>query len=420
MKTFILDTNVLLHDYKSLFAFEDNKTVIPLVVLDELDHAKTRPDEQGRNARHVIRALDELRLSGSLSKGVSCKKCLIKVELNNQDKVAFLGDKPDNRIISVALALKEKKQKVIVVTKDINLRVKCDVLGIEAQDYNKDKLKENIQEIYPGHRTVEVSPAEIDMLYNTGSINLNVENPYQNEFFLVKANNQSAITRYKNDSFSVIKPVEKVFSIRPRNVEQKMAFDLLLDRNVSLVSLIGLAGAGKTLIATAAALAQTIDKTYYSRIVISRPVQPMGRDIGFLPGTIDEKLAPWMQPIYDSLELLLGNDANLITEYKYNGTIQVEPLTYIRGRSIPKSFIILDESQNLSVHEIKTIITRVGEGTKIVLTGDIAQIDQTNLDFANNGLTHVVERFKKYSLSGHITLRKGERSELATLASEVL
>ncbi len=420
MKTFILDTNVLLHDYKSILAFEDNKTVIPMVVLDELDHAKTRPDEQGRNARHVIRFLDELREGGSLSKGVVYKKCLIRVEIGNENKTSVLDDRPDNRIISVALCLKEKKQKVIVVTKDINLRVKCDVLGIEAQDYNKDKLKENIQEIYPGHQTVEVSSSEIDMLYNTGSIDLNIENPYQNEFFLVKAGNQSAITRYKNNSFNVIKPVKKVFSIEARNVEQKMAFDLLLDRNVNLVSLIGLAGAGKTLIATAAALAQTLEKNYYSRIVISRPVQPMGRDIGFLPGDVDEKLKPWMQPIYDSLELLLGNDASLITEYKYNGMIQVEPLTYIRGRSIPKSFIILDEAQNLSVHEIKTIITRVGDGTKIVLTGDVAQIDQTNLDFANNGLTHVVERFKKYSISGHITLKKGERSELATLASEVL
>lgn len=428
MKKFILDTNVLLHDPKALQVFDDNDVVIPISVLDELDNAKIRPDERGRNARAVVRLLDKLRASGSLSEGVKLNESTIRVELNHRGNIpqGLSSDKTDNRIISTALGLKaEYNCPVIVVSKDINLRVKCDALGIEAQDYVKDKITTDLESIYSGIKTVRVTPCTIDQLYDEGCLegDSGYGECYPNQFVILKShNNQSGIARCVGPSnFEKFNPPQEIWDIRPRNVEQKCAIELLMDPNIKLVTLIGRAGAGKTLLACAAALHQILnDSKVFQRMLISRPIQPMGRDIGFLPGDLEDKLKPWMQPIYDNLEFLLGSDYQMLNEYKYNGLIQVEPLTYIRGRSIPKSFIILDEAQNLTAKEIKTVITRIGQDSKIVITGDIEQIDNPYVDFADNGLTHVVERFKDKAIAGHVTLRKGERSELATLASEIL
>ena len=423
LKTFLLDTNVLLYDPGCLKVFGNNEVVIPLTVLDELDGAKNRFDEVGRNARVAIRMLDELRKIGSLSEGVKIKDSIIKVELDHCEALplGLSADKADNRIISSAIQLSKNGKQIIVVSKDINLRVKCDALGIDAQDYNKGKVAEQVDSIYSGVETIKVSSTIIDRLYSDGSIEAEFI-AFPNQFFILKSEekeNHSAIAKYVKGKLIPLKKVKDIMGITPRNAEQRMAMDLLLDPKIKLVTLIGKAGSGKTLVSVAAALYHVLSESKtFDRVLISRPIQPMGRDLGYLPGTIEEKLNPWMQPIYDNLELILG------TEYKrssmYEGLIQVEPLTYIRGRSIPKSFMILDESQNLSAQEVKTIITRVGENTKIVITGDIFQIDNQYLDFADNGLTHVVEKFKEYDLSGHITLRKGERSELATLASEIL
>lgn len=428
MKKFILDANVLLHDPKALQVFDDNEVVIPVSVLDELDNAKTRPDERGRNARAVVRLLDKLRASGSLSEGVKLHESIIKVELNHRGNVprGLSSDKTDNRIISTALGLKaECDCPVIVVSKDINLRVKCDALSIEAQDYVKDKITTDLESIYSGVKTVRVTPRTIDQLYDEGYLegDPGYGKCYPNQFVILKShNNQSGIARcVGSNRFEKFNPPQEIWDIRPRNVEQKCAMELLMDPNIKLVTLIGRAGAGKTLLAAAAALHHILNNSgTFQRALISRPIQPMGRDIGFLPGDLEDKLKPWMQPIYDNLEFLLGSDYQMLNEYKYNGLIQVEPLTYIRGRSIPKSFILLDEAQNLTAKEIKTVITRIGQDSKIVITGDIEQIDNPYVDFADNGLTHVVERFKDKAVAGHVTLRKGERSELATLASEIL
>ena len=427
MKKFILDTNVLLYDPKSLLIFDDNEVIIPISVLDELDDAKVRPDELGRNARSVVRMLDDLRSEGSLSEGVKLNESIVRVELNHRNNIpsGLSLEKKDNRLISAAIGLKADGGNVIVVTKDINLRVKCDALGIKAQDYVKDKIATDLHSIYSGTQILEVNPSIINSLYEDGFTTIYDLAPdevkgYQNQFFILKAGSQSALTRNKNGRLELCK-VPKGLDISPRNVEQKMALSLLFDSNIKLVTLIGKAGSGKTLMACAAALKQVLNNSKtFQRALISRPIQPMGRDLGFLPGDIEDKLKPWMQPIYDNLEFLLGGDHNMLNEYKYNGLIQVEPLTYIRGRSIPKSFMILDEAQNLTSQEIKTIITRIGEGSKIVITGDIEQIDNPYVDFADNGLTHIVERFKDHPIAGHVTLRKGERSELATLASEIL
>lgn len=429
MKTFIIDTNVLLVDPQSIHVFGNNEIIIPLVVLDELDNAKNRLDEVGRNARHVAHMLDDLRKTGSLSEGVKLNQSIIKIGLNVCENLPSIlsTDKVDNKIIGTALWLKEDGKQVIVVSKDINLRVKCDALGLEAQDYTKGKVAENVNSIYNGIEEIIVSSDVIDRLYADKFIEPEFSG-FPNQFFLLKAegnNKQSCIAKFikgKNDGANRLMPIKipkEIMNIIPRNAEQKAAVSLLLDPNIKLVTLIGRAGSGKTLLATAAALHHVITECKtYDRVLISRPIQPMGRDIGFLPGSIDEKLQPWMQPIFDNLELILG--AEFRNSSLYEGLIQVEPLTYIRGRSIPKSFIILDEAQNMSAQEIKTVITRVGENTKIVITGDISQIDNPYVDFADNGLTHVVEKFKDQEISGHITLKRGERSNLATLASDLL
>ena len=430
MKTFLLDTNVLLHDPDCLKVFGNNKVVIPISVLDELDKHKGRPDEVGRNARIIARTLDSLRKEGYLSDGVKIENTIIMVEIGYSNFVPEALDpgKVDNKLLSTALGLMKEGENVIVVSKDITVRVKCDALKITAEDYEKDKVAQRPDAIYGGVSTLSVSSDVINELYANKKIHLTFP-AYMNEYIILKSiteESQSSIARHIGEGiFILVKTPKEVFGIIPRNVEQKIALDLLLNPDIKLVTIIGKAGSGKTLMACAAALEQAngigglTKNAPYRRILISRPIQPMGKDLGYLPGSIEEKLHPWMQPIYDNLELLLGT-YNEINNYKEDGIIQVEPLTYIRGRSIPNSYMLVDECQNLSPKEIKTIITRMGDDSKIILTGDIEQIDNTYIDFSNNGLSYVVEKFKDYDIAGHITLRKGERSKLATIASEIL
>ena len=425
LKTFLLDTNVLLHDPDCLSVFGNNKVIIPISVLDELDKHKNRPDEVGRNARAIARTLDSLRSIGSLSDGVKIENTLIRVELNHSNFIpeALDGTKVDNKILSTALGLMKDGENVIVVSKDITVRVKCDALKIAVEDYEKDKVAKEPETIFGGVTKEFVDSSCIDELYANKKITLDVD-AYPNQFLILKSyteESKSAIVRCEgNNSFVICKNIKNSFGLVPRNAEQRMALDLLMNPAIKLVTIIGKAGSGKTLLSLAAALQQVITDSTYKRLLVSRPIQPMGKDIGFLPGMIEEKLSPWMQPINDNLEYLFGTDTQMIGTYKDEGLIEVEPLTYIRGRSIPNSLLLVDEAQQLSVHEVKTIITRMGDNSKIILTGDIEQIDVPYMDFSNNGLSHVIEKFKEYSIAGHITLRKGERSELATLAAEVL
>ena len=437
-KTYVLDTNVLLHDPQALFKFEDNDLVIPITVIEEIDRFKKDMNEKGRNARQVSRILDGFRATSKLIEGVPLEKGgVLKVQLYTEETIKGLPpelqvDRGDNRILAVALELQKTCScPVIFVTKDTNLRIKADAVGLAAADYESDKV--SIDDLYSGTAEVELSKDEVDRFYGQGYL------PLEGDFYpnqcitLVEAGNPShtAIGRY-NHSMGRVNPLIKVpkeglWGIHPRNREQQFAFSLLLDENIQLVTLVGKAGTGKTLLAIAAGLNLVADQGQFSRLLVSRPVFPMGRDLGFLPGDVEEKLAPWMQPIFDNVELLLGAVEERGGKHKRGykelvdmGILEIEPLTYIRGRSIPKQYMIVDEAQNLTPHEVKTIITRAGEGTKIVLTGDPYQIDNPYVDASSNGLTYTVEKFKGQALAGHVTLTKGERSSLAELAANLL
>jgi len=437
-KIFVLDTNVLLHDPRAIFSFEDNDVVIPIVVIEELDKFKKGVDEIGRNARQVSRILDEHRLKGKLSQGVQLEGGgNLRVELNHQSPESLpselIATKADNRILATALNLKNDGLPVILVTKDTNLRIKADALGMTAEDYESDMI--TLDELYSGEAELLVDPGAIEEFYTKGELLSAADpKPFPNQFVLLKnsANlSQTALARY-NKQKNVLVPIagtkHGVWGINAKNKQQQFALDLLLNDDIRLVTLVGKAGTGKTLLALAAGLEKTIEARSFQRLVVSRPVFPMGKDIGFLPGDIEEKLRPWMQPIRDNLDFLVGSSGgpgrakgkkDLQSLFDL-GMIEVEPLTYIRGRSMPNQYLIVDEAQNLTPHEIKTIITRAGEGTKIVLTGDPYQIDNPYIDSSSNGLTFVVERFKEESIAGHITLVKGERSDLAELAATLL
>lgn len=433
MKLYILDTNVLLHDPTSLMAFEENELVIPLVVIEELDTFKDSENEIGRNARQVARTLDSYMEFGSLNKGISLSNGgSLRVELNCMPNIPAHLDphKADNRIIGVALGLAERypDKKVILVSKDINMRIKCDSLGVESQDYHKDHLVDNADELYSGFTEITIQDEEIDAFHAGTSLlrpDMMSTSFYPNQFVLMKSiinPKKSALARVidLHSPFDRVLDHKDIWGIIPKNKEQTFALNLLMDPDVNLVSLIGLAGSGKTLLSIAAALQQTVESKEYKRIIVSRPIQPMGKDLGFLPGTLEEKMSPWIAPLNDNLEFLFDGNIKTLEMFRESGIIQIEALTYIRGRSIPNSFIIIDEAQNLSVHELKTIITRAGEGSKIVLTGDIEQIDSPYLDAVSNGLSIAVEKFKEYDIAGHVTLRSGVRSGLATLAAKIL
>lgn len=439
-KVFLLDTNVLLHDPEAMLRFEDNDVVLPITVIEELDRFKKQPEMVGRNARHTSRLLDELRQTGNLTNGIplaaggTLKVVLCHRETLQKLPVELEGDKGDNAILAVGLELKELCQcPVILVSKDTNLRIKADALALVAQDYETDKV--DIEELYSGNGEVTVTPDQIDQFYANKTIDLaqqflpnqaitlvDITKPDHTALALASANGQQlhALTRL---------PREGVLHIRPRNREQFFALELLLNDAVPLVTLEGKAGTGKTLLAIAAGLHQVVNEKRYTRLLISRPIVPMGRDLGYLPGDVGEKLAPWMQPLFDNFDLIFGttDPAGKPAHWRRGheellerGLLQIEPLTYIRGRSIPKQVLIIDEAQNLTPHEVKTILTRAGEDTKIVLTGDIDQIDSPYLDAASNGISYVVERFKSDPLGGHMTLMKGERSLLAERAATLL
>lgn len=433
-KIYILDTNVFLTNSNSIYEYKNNDIVIPLKVLDEIDKHKKRQDGVGLNARNTIRILDELRSKGNLHKGVRIDKGLgiLSVKGFNYDQVPIGCDmqSADNQIIATALSeqVANPKRKIILVTRDINMRVKCDSLEMLTEDYEPAKIIEDQSELYVGYTEHLVDDQIVNRFYEGEEIYLDDEQTkfQPNEFImLVSSTNEkkTALAKFESKTTPIKKLVDYkkgVWGCRPRNKEQMFAFNMLMDPSIPIVTLIGAAGCGKTLLAIAAGLEQVLDQEQYKKLVVSRPVQPLGKDIGYLPGTMEEKMMPWLMPIQDNIEFLMNGKGDSMDMFFENGTIQVEALTYIRGRSISNGFMIIDEAQNLTTHELKTIITRVGENTKIVLTGDIEQIDNVYIDATSNGLSYAVEKFKTYDLSGHITLKKGERSKVATLASKVL
>ncbi len=457
-KIFVVDTNVLMHSPGSILSFADNLVIIPITVIEELDKHKSRNDEVGRNTRQVVRILDNLRAKGSLSAGVETDSGgIIRIEMNNKDAFGEnipLGldlSVPDNRILAVAYNQNQAEQKkgihgeeVWVVTKDINMRLKADAIGLMTDDWNKDRV--DIDSLYSGWREIFIDSEVLNDFYQQKRVCID-GSFFPNEFahFVCRDNNKkTGIARFDdgqkcfvalNDGYG------SAHGLPHANMEQRFALELLLDSKIELVSLVGQAGTGKTLLALAAGLQMSLDDQY-EKILVTRPIMPMGQDIGYLPGSKDEKLAIWMQPIYDNLEFLLSRESrkknrklaiNVPAEYaqgvygenvdNYIGDdkiISLEAITYIRGRSIPKRFIIVDEAQNLTPHEIKTIISRVGEGTKIILTGDPTQIDHPYLDSESNGLTCAVEKLKNFPTIGHITLTRTKRSNLASIAAENL
>ncbi len=435
-KIYVLDTNVLLYSAQALESFEDNKVVIPMAVIEELDKFKKHQDELGRNARQVIRRLDALRAKGSLFTGVPLDnangKAAGTLQVIAGEGVVVEGmdmSQPDNRILRVAFMLHKENPSVILISKDINLRLKADSLGVPVEDFERERV--NFDELFSGESEMTVPAQAVDDFYKNGF--LEMENTLlPNEFVVLKdeTNPKRSALGWKRGGRIEAIPHEfsdKVWNVSPRSKEQRMALTILMDPSIQIVTLVGQAGSGKTLLALAAALETTIQQNLYDRILVSRPIIPMGNDLGYLPGTKDEKLDVWMQPIYDNLDYLLRNDKHdsqvvrrQIEELKRNHKLELEALTYIRGRSIPKQFVIVDEAQNLTPHEVKTIVSRAGEGTKMILTGDPYQIDNVYLDSCSNGLSFIVDRFKNLPIHGHITLKKSERSPLAAAAAELL
>ncbi|HLX61462.1 MAG TPA: PhoH family protein [Planctomycetota bacterium] len=439
VKTFVLDTNVLLHNPGSLFAFKDNRVVLALAVIEEIDRFKRNNDELGRNARQAIREIDKLREHGSLGEGVPMENGGILQVVLHQDaaitkdltRAGLKPDAADNQIISVALELQRAGQRVIFVSKDINCRLKADALGLKVMDFEQQKV--DYDSLYTGWRELQVPADTINRFYGDKKVAVpeGIEPPVSpNEFFLLKNDTNAKNTALAradlvgHEFVPLTAEYDRAWNIAPRSATQRMALELLLDDSVQLVTLVGRAGTGKTLMALAAGLQRVVKDKKYEKMLVSRPIMPLGRDIGYLPGSKDEKLSAWMGPIFDNLKMLLHGryTPNQLTREQLfeQDLLELEALTYIRGRSITNMFMIVDEAQNLTPHEVKTIISRVGEGTKMILTGDPQQIDNPYLDASSNGLTYCVERLKSSELCGHITLNKSERSPLADLAAERL
>ncbi|WNS77033.1 PhoH family protein [Bacillus sp. DTU_2020_1000418_1_SI_GHA_SEK_038] len=440
-KIYVLDTNVLLQDPHSIFSFEENEVVIPAVVLEEVDSKKRYMDEIGRNARHVSRLIDSFRGTGKLHERIPLENGgSLRIELNHRSfqqlQDIFIEKTNDNRILAVAKNLsleeeaKEDGKTVIIVSKDALVRVKADAIGLISEDYLSDRVIEN-DHVYTGFLEVYIAKDTLNRFYEKGELHISevVTFPvFPNQFLVMKdalGSSSSAlgiVDKTRKKIKKLIFDYDHIWGIKPRNVQQTIAMELLLRKDLPLVTLTGKAGTGKTLIALASGLMQTEDYGYYKKLLVARPIVPVGKDLGFLPGEKEEKLRPWMQPIFDNLEYLFNvkKPGELDAILAGMGSIEVEALTYIRGRSIPDQYIIIDEAQNLTKHEVKTILTRVGEGSKIVLMGDPEQIDHPYLDAYNNGLTYVVERFKDQTIAGHVKLIKGERSGLAQLAADLL
>lgn len=429
-KTFVLDTNVLLHDPEAIGKFPRHNVVIPVTVLEELDKMKRLPNDLGKNSRAIFRLLGSLHSlgKGNLHSGVTLENgstVRIQLEIKTDYSNNFTLGINDNRIIMAAYLLQEKGETVVFVSKDFAARIKAEAVGLLAQDYQN--LKYAYEAIYKGIQHIDTDKHDIDLFYKDGSITLPHIEAHPNQYFILSSpENSSAVGKYDSQKGAIVSLLKSVnlWGIKPRNVEQKCAIDLLLRDEIKLVTLIGQAGTGKTLLALACGLRKVFDEGLYSKILVSRPVIPLGRDIGYLPGTKEEKLFNWMQPIYDNLEFLCASSGHESTEtlrwVTESKKIEMEAVTYIRGRSLPKMFIIVDEAQNLTPHEVKTIISRAGEGTKVILTGDPTQIDNPYLDKDSNGLTYTIGSFKDQKLYGHVFLEKTERSELAALAAEVL
>ncbi len=433
-KYFVLDTNVLLHNSDSLTSFDDNYVILPMTVIEELDSFKRHNDELGRNARHVIRQIDQLRSQGSLKDGVTMANSgILQIVVERKEMAGVYIDMsvPDNRILAVAHALHQEGKKVIFVSKDINARLKADALGIDVMDFEKQKC--NFDELYTGWRELQVATELVDRFFEGKGLETEGFDFLLNEFILLQdtANpKHSGLGRAvgPNSLIPLDAGFETAWNVHSRSKEQRMALELLMDPAISLVTLIGQAGTGKTLLALAAGLECVLHQEAYEKLLVSRPIIPMGKDIGYLPGTKDEKLSLWMQPIFDNLVYLMQKDHRYeegTVQQKVNmllkeQLVELEALTYIRGRSIPRQFVIVDEAQNLTPHEVKTIISRAGEGTKMVLTGDPQQIDNPYLDSSSNGLSYTVEKLKGQSLYGHVTLSKSERSPLSAVAAQLL
>jgi PhoH-like ATPase len=470
VKTFVIDTNVLLHDPAALFVFKEHHIVIPFAVIEELDKMKRKEDDLGRNARECIRHLDKLRSMGKLTEGVnwgpvrsdptlaarigySGVSGTVRIDTHEDDRPdAIREDMPDNRIIAVAWHLNQHGNHTVFVSKDLAARIKSDALGIRTEDFENQKV--DADRLYQGFVSVTTPGELIDELYRDRLLELNrldealttysedktanKRELYPNQYVLFRdADDEShtGLGRRLADTDHVIPvapPRKPVFGLMARNLQQTMALDALLDDEIRLVTLLGSAGTGKTLLALAAGMSKVFNDERFDKLLVARPIMPLGRDIGYLPGDKDEKLGAWMQPIFDNLSYLLSTRGagaqaaeshsaeQRIRKLMADGNLVLEPLTYIRGRSIPHQFIIVDEAQNLTPHEVKTIASRVGEGTKLVLTGDIGQIDNPYLDSASNGLSYTVERMKGQRLFAHVTLAKSERSELASLAASRL
>jgi len=433
-KTLILDTNVFLTEANSLYSFGKDDIAIPTVILDEIDRHKHRQDTAGLNARAMNRILDKLRSKGSLFMGVPLGRGKGQVFAAQYDPrympSGMEANDSDNKIIAIAVRLKIEGRDIAVISRDLNMRVKCDSFGIECHDYQPQQAVKSVDKLFDGSEIIEVEDKLIDEFYADKEVFVPETKKvlYPNQFIILtsdKSDKKTALCRYVNNDSPLCRvySYQDIWGLSANNKEQKFAMDLLFDNNVQIVSLTGQAGTGKTLIAAACGLEQVLHSTKasggYDKLIITRPVQPMGRDIGFLPGTLEEKMMPWIAPLRDNLEYLFGDKTALDMQME-QGIIEIEAMTYIRGRSISNAFMIVDEAQNLTAHELKTIITRVGHGTKLVLTGDIQQIDNSYVDAVSNGLTHAVEKFKNYNIAGHISLKKGERSKLATLAAEIL
>lgn len=468
-KNFVLDTNVLLHDPAALLKFADNTVVIPIYVIEEVDQFKKEASERGRNARQVARYLDRYRDQGNLGVGVPLdngSNGVLRVIFSNKTQSMQVLDKQlaDNLIMSVALELQqvENDTETVFVTKDTNLRVRADAMGLRAVNYEESSV--SIEQLYPGATTLDVSDGQLRQFFSDRSLTIDhqlgnghngaddaanntlriagdrEESAANNDLPVLWANEYILLRNRSNHSHTAlgrfistegrIVPLRLeeggVWGLRPRNKEQHFALDALLDDRIKLVTLLGKAGTGKTLLALSAGLQRTIENQLFKRLLVSRPIFPLGRDVGYLPGSVEEKLNPWMQPIFDNVEFLLGlkqidkRTGRTPDELIRSGLMQIEPLTFIRGRSIPNQYLIVDEAQNLTPHEVKTIITRVGQGTKVVLTGDPYQIDNPYVDSESNGLTYTINRFRGQPIAATVTLFKGERSELAELASNLL
>jgi PhoH-like ATPase len=435
-KNYLLDTTVLLYDPAALFAFEDNNVIIPMSVIEEIDHFKRDMSEVGRNARQTSRILDGLRSRGSLTNGVRLDNSgVLSIRIGTSDnfnKISrdFVEKKREVSLFAVVFDIKGAYPDIpaIFVTKDVNLRIKADALGITVEDYESDKVE--IEDLYPGYTEYITDGATIESLKEQRQVKVQKEF-FANQYITLideKNGGNIAYGRYSAQHHKIVPliplPQNLVHRISSRNREQTFVLDALLNDEISFVTLVGKAGTGKTLLAIAASIYKTVDENIYNRILVSRPTLPMGQDIGYLPGTIEDKLTPWMYPIADNVELIMrSNSRQKVRGFKElvdMGILIIEPLTFIRGRSIHNQFMIVDEAQNLTPHEIKTVITRVGDGTKIVLTGDPYQIDNPYIDSSSNGLTYSVEKFKGQQVAAHITLTKGERSVLSELAANLL